>query len=81
MNIVVLRSYGDYVILLNSLKNTTIKHSIHLIVSSHLKLLHDALKLNLSLEGYEVTSAFDGPEALKQIENAAFDLIILDVIH
>jgi DNA-binding response OmpR family regulator len=42
--------------------------------------LHDALKLNLSLEGYEVTSAFDGPEALKQIENAAFDLIILDVM-
>ena len=25
--------------------------------------LHDALKLNLSLEGYEVTSAYDGPEA------------------
>jgi two-component system alkaline phosphatase synthesis response regulator PhoP len=42
--------------------------------------LHDALKLNLSLEGYEVSSAFDGPEALKQIENAAFDLIILDVM-
>jgi two-component system alkaline phosphatase synthesis response regulator PhoP len=42
--------------------------------------LHDALKLNLSLEGYEVSSAFDGPEAIKQIENAAFDLIILDVM-
>ncbi|MEK0423445.1 MAG: hypothetical protein RLZ95_1355 [Bacteroidota bacterium] len=42
--------------------------------------LHDALKLNLTLEGYEVSSAFDGPEALKQIENAAFDLIILDVM-
>jgi two-component system alkaline phosphatase synthesis response regulator PhoP len=42
--------------------------------------LHDALKLNLSMEGYEVSSAFDGPEALRQIENAAFDLIILDVM-
>lgn len=42
--------------------------------------LHDALKLNLSMEGYEVTSAYDGPEALKQIESAAFDLIILDVM-
>ena len=42
--------------------------------------LHDALKLNLSLEGYEVSSAFDGPEALKQIDSAAFDLIILDVM-
>lgn len=46
MNIVVLRSYGDYVILLNSLRNTTIKQPIHLIVSNHLQLLHEALKLD-----------------------------------
>jgi two-component system alkaline phosphatase synthesis response regulator PhoP len=25
--------------------------------------LHDALKLNLEMEGYSVTSAFDGPAA------------------
>ncbi|MEN9696870.1 MAG: hypothetical protein RLZ56_291 [Bacteroidota bacterium] len=42
--------------------------------------LHDALKLNLSIEGYEVSSAYDGPEAIKQIEQAHFDLIILDVM-
>ena len=42
--------------------------------------LHDALKLNLSLEGYDVSSAFDGPVALHQIEHAHFDLIILDVM-
>jgi two-component system alkaline phosphatase synthesis response regulator PhoP len=42
--------------------------------------LHDALKLNLSLEGYVVSSAYDGPDALKQIEQAYFDLIILDVM-
>lgn len=42
--------------------------------------LHDALKLNLSLEGYEVSSAYDGPEALHQIEHVHFDLIILDVM-
>jgi len=42
--------------------------------------LHDALILNLSLEGYEVSSAYDGPEALHQIEHAHFDLIILDVM-
>jgi ADP-heptose:LPS heptosyltransferase len=46
MNILVLRSYGDYVILLNSLRNTTIKQPIHLIVSSHLQLLHEALELD-----------------------------------
>jgi|GEM_PF-6424202 len=31
--------------------------------------LHEALKLNLELEGYEITSAFDGTEAIKKIEN------------
>ena len=40
--------------------------------------LHDALKLNLELEGYEVSSAFDGPDALRQIGQAHFDLIIMD---
>jgi two-component system alkaline phosphatase synthesis response regulator PhoP len=42
--------------------------------------LHEALKLNLELEGYEVTSAFDGAAALKAIDEAYFDLIILDVM-
>jgi two-component system alkaline phosphatase synthesis response regulator PhoP len=32
------------------------------------------------MEGYEVTSAFDGPEALKCVENEFFDLIIMDVM-
>ena len=42
--------------------------------------LHDALKLNLELEGYEITSAYDGHEALKKIEGEYFDLIIMDVM-
>ncbi len=42
--------------------------------------LHEALKLNLELEGYEVTSAFDGTEALKKINNEYFDLIIMDIM-
>ena len=42
--------------------------------------LHEALKLNLELEGYEVTSAFDGVSALKAIRGEYFDLIILDVM-
>jgi two-component system, OmpR family, alkaline phosphatase synthesis response regulator PhoP len=42
--------------------------------------LHDALKLNLELEGYEITSAYDGHEALKRIEEEYFDLIIMDVM-
>lgn len=42
--------------------------------------LHEALKLNLELEGYEVTSAFNGAAALKAIEAEYFDLIVLDVM-
>ena len=42
--------------------------------------LHDALKLNLELEGFEVTSAYDGAEALKAIQGEYFDLVILDVM-
>jgi two-component system alkaline phosphatase synthesis response regulator PhoP len=42
--------------------------------------LHEALKLNLELEGYEVTSAYDGAAALKAFQGEYFDLIILDVM-
>lgn len=42
--------------------------------------LQEALKLNLELENYEVTSAYDGNEALKMIQQEHFDLIILDVM-
>jgi two-component system alkaline phosphatase synthesis response regulator PhoP len=42
--------------------------------------LHEALKLNLELEGYEVTSAYDGAAALKAVNSEYFDLIILDVM-
>jgi two-component system alkaline phosphatase synthesis response regulator PhoP len=42
--------------------------------------LHEALKLNLELEGYEVESAFTGNEALRKISNAYFDLIIMDIM-
>ncbi len=42
--------------------------------------LHEALKLNLELEGYEISSSFDGANALKMIHKEYFDLIILDVM-
>jgi two-component system alkaline phosphatase synthesis response regulator PhoP len=42
--------------------------------------LHEALKLNLELEGYEVSSAYDGAVALKAVENEYFDLIIMDIM-
>lgn len=42
--------------------------------------LHEALKLNLELEGYEVTSAYTGTQALQKVQSEYFDLIILDVM-
>lgn len=42
--------------------------------------LHDALKLNLEMEGYAITSCYDGNEALKTVQNEYFDLIIMDIM-
>ncbi len=42
--------------------------------------LREALKLNLELEGYEVTTADNGPVVLKMVKNEYFDLIILDIM-
>ena len=42
--------------------------------------LHDTLKLNLELEGYEVTSAKTGTAALQKAEREYFDLIIMDIM-
>ncbi len=42
--------------------------------------LHETIKLNFEMEGYEVTSAFDGSQALQAIANEYFDLIVLDIM-
>jgi two-component system, OmpR family, alkaline phosphatase synthesis response regulator PhoP len=42
--------------------------------------LHEALKLNLELEGYEVTSAYTGSTTLQKVQQEFFDLLILDVM-
>jgi two-component system alkaline phosphatase synthesis response regulator PhoP len=42
--------------------------------------LQEALKLNLELEGYEITSAYDGAEALQAVQKEFFNLIILDIM-
>jgi two-component system, OmpR family, alkaline phosphatase synthesis response regulator PhoP len=42
--------------------------------------LQEALKLNLELEGYEVTVADDGLAALAAVQKEYFDLMILDVM-
>ncbi len=56
------------------------KYLANILVVEDEEHLHEALKLNLELEGYEVSSAFDGVEALQKFHNEYFDLIILDIM-
>lgn len=42
--------------------------------------LHESLKLNLELEGYQVISAFDGRMALETLQKEYVDLVILDIM-
>lgn len=58
--------------------DTTQKPSILLVEDE--ENLHEALRLNLDLEGYEVTSAYDGAAAMTAVQNEYFDLIIMDIM-
>src|ERR1700740_3515121 len=42
--------------------------------------LRETLKLNLEMEGYDVTSAYDGAAAIQAVQKEFFNLIILDVM-
>lgn len=42
--------------------------------------ISNLIKLNLNMANYECKTAFNGEEALKEIENDSFDLILLDVM-
>ena len=42
--------------------------------------LLEAIKLNLEMEGYRVTTATDGKKALKVFKEERFNLVVLDVM-
>ena len=44
------------------------------------KSLRDVIALNLKMKGYEVSEEQDGAQALQRIQNAYFDLVILDIM-
>ena len=44
------------------------------------KPISDIVKFNLSKEGYEVYTAYDGEEAIEQAEEVVPDLILLDLM-
>ena len=56
------------------------KNKINILLAEDEENLHEALRLNLELEGYDVTSAFDGAAALQSVKSEYFDLIILDIM-
>jgi two-component system alkaline phosphatase synthesis response regulator PhoP len=56
------------------------KNNISILLVEDEENLQEALKLNLELEGYEITIASNGQEALSMITKEHFDLVILDVM-
>lgn len=56
------------------------KNKLSILIVEDEESLQAALKLNLELEGYEVSCADNGFIALKKVEEEYFDLILLDVM-
>lgn len=52
----------------------------HILLAEDEEHLQEALKLNLELEGYEVTTVGDGLAVLKELESQHFDLVIMDIM-
>jgi two-component system alkaline phosphatase synthesis response regulator PhoP len=51
-----------------------------LLVAEDEESLREGLKLNLELEGYEVTTVDNGPAVIKMVKTEYFDLIVLDIM-
>ena len=58
----------------------TKQYKASVLVAEDEESLREALKLNLELEGYEVTTVDNGPAVIKTVKNEYFDLIGLDIM-
>ncbi|MBX2905245.1 MAG: response regulator transcription factor [Taibaiella sp.] len=56
------------------------QYKASLLIAEDEESLREALKLNMELEGYEVTTVDNGPAVIKSVKNEYFDLIILDIM-
>src|SRR6201986_880465 len=56
------------------------QYKASLLVAEDEESLREALKLNLELEGYEVSTVDNGPAVVKTVKNGYFDLIVLDIM-
>ncbi len=52
----------------------------HILVVDDEKLIVKGIKFSLEQDGMKVTAAYDGEEALQQIKEGQFDLVVLDVM-
>ncbi len=60
--------------------NSTAVQTIHILVVDDEPDLVDLIAYNLNQEGFKVSSAFDGEDALEKIKTGGFDLVILDLM-
>ena len=58
----------------------TKSYKASILVAEDEESLREGLKLNLELEGYEVTTVDNGPAVIRMVKNEYFDLIILDIM-
>jgi len=56
------------------------QYKASLLIAEDEESLREALKLNMELEGYEVTTVDNGPAVIKAVKNEYFDLILLDIM-
>ncbi|HRF78762.1 MAG TPA: response regulator, partial [Flavobacteriales bacterium] len=42
--------------------------------------LRSTLRLNFELEGYDVTTVINGPDALERLRGAHYDVVVMDVM-
>lgn len=61
-------------------KNRGGNRMYHVLVCDDEKEIADAIEIYLTSEGYEVTKAYDGFEALAYVEQQEFHLIIMDIM-
>lgn len=52
----------------------------HILVVDDEKPIVDIIKFNLEKEGYKISTAFDGEDALNKIKNESYDMVLLDVM-
>ncbi len=59
---------------------TARQYKASILIAEDEESMREALKLNMELEGYEVTTVENGPAVIKAVKNEYFDLIILDIM-